>query len=157
MSRTQQERLDFWRQLIQRQEQSGLSVRAFCQQHCANEHSSYQWRKRFSAQLPVKFALVETGHRARVHAQAVEVILSSGERLRIPPGVDSGARLAADYNELGSIYVTIRRNLTSDILRSQRRELAFDVSVEIYKHFGWLEIPIERLKGEQAARFGAGR
>lgn len=53
--------------------------------------------------------------------------------------------------------VTIRRNLTLDILRSQRRELAFDVSVEIYKHFGWVEIPIERLKGEQAARFGVAR
>jgi hypothetical protein len=53
--------------------------------------------------------------------------------------------------------VTIRRDLTSDLLRNQRRELAFDVSVEIYKHFGWSEIPIERLKTEQAARFGAAR
>jgi hypothetical protein len=35
--------------------------------------------------------------------------------------------------------------------------LAFDVSVEIYKHFGWSEIPIERLKEKQAARFGAAR
>jgi hypothetical protein len=53
--------------------------------------------------------------------------------------------------------VTIRRHLTLDVLRSQRRELAFDVSVEIYKHFGWTEIPIERLKEKQAARFGAAR
>lgn len=35
--------------------------------------------------------------------------------------------------------------------------VAFDVSVEICKHFGWVEIPIERLKGEQAVRFGVAR
>jgi hypothetical protein len=63
--------------------------------------------------------------------------------------------VTARWSEAESI--TIRRDLTSDILRSQRRELAFDVSVEIYKHFGWVEIPIERLKGEQAGRFGAAR
>jgi len=90
MSRTQQERRDFWRQLVQRQEQSGLSVRAFCQQHRANEHSFYQWRKRFSAQrLPVKFALVETSRSACTKTGTLELILASGERLRIAPGFDA--------------------------------------------------------------------
>jgi hypothetical protein len=36
----------------------------------------------------VKFALVETAHSARIDAEAVEVILASGERLYIRPGVD---------------------------------------------------------------------
>lgn len=88
MSKAQQRRRDFWWQLIAQQEQSGLSVRAFCEQHRANEHSFYQWRKRLSQQLPVKFALVETNRATRVSAETVEVILVSGDRLRIAPGVD---------------------------------------------------------------------
>ena len=43
MSKTQA-RLDLWRQLVAKQQQSGLSVRAFCQQHRSSEHSFYQWR-----------------------------------------------------------------------------------------------------------------
>jgi len=37
----------------------------------------------------VKFALVETHRDSRVHAGAVEVILTSGERLRIGLGVNA--------------------------------------------------------------------
>jgi hypothetical protein len=37
----------------------------------------------------VKFALVETSRNRSLHAEAVEVILSSGERLRITPGIDA--------------------------------------------------------------------
>jgi transposase-like protein len=75
--------------LIVKQQQSGVSVRALCQQHGTSEYSFYQWRKRLAAQLPVKFALVETNTTARVHAEAMEVILTSGDRLRIAPGVDA--------------------------------------------------------------------
>lgn len=60
MSRTQEERRQWWRQLVAQQEQSGVSVRAFYERHRTSEHSFYQWRKRLAARLPVKFALVET-------------------------------------------------------------------------------------------------
>jgi hypothetical protein len=59
-----QARLDFWRQLIARQQQSGMSVRVFCQQHRTSEYSFYHWRKRLREQLPMKFALVETSQSA---------------------------------------------------------------------------------------------
>jgi hypothetical protein len=90
MSKTREARREFWRQLIARQQQSGVSVRAFCQEHRASEYSFYQWRKRLAQQLPMKFALVEAGPSAHVQAEAVEVILASGDRLRIRPGVDVG-------------------------------------------------------------------
>ena len=89
MSRTQEERRQFWRNLIAGQEQSGLSVRAFCKQHRASEHSFYQWRKRPAERLPMKFALVETNRAAPTAVAAVEVMLASGERLRIAPGIDA--------------------------------------------------------------------
>jgi hypothetical protein len=87
MSRTQKERREWWRQLIVQQERSGLSVRTFCRRQQTSEHSFYQWRKRLSEQVPVKFALVETQRNAA--AEAVELTLATGERLRIGPGVDS--------------------------------------------------------------------
>jgi transposase-like protein len=84
-----QARLDFWRQLIARQQQSGMSVRVFCQQHRTSEYSLYHWRKRLREQLPMKFALVETSQTATATVAVLEVILSSGERLRIVPGIDA--------------------------------------------------------------------
>src|ERR1700722_13746441 len=89
MSRTQEERRQRWRRLIAQHEQSGLSVRAFCQQHRTSEYSFYHWRKRLAEQLPMKFALVETTRGAPAAVATVEVILASGERLRIAPGVDA--------------------------------------------------------------------
>jgi hypothetical protein len=85
----QEERRQFWRRLIAQQEQSGVSVRGFRQQHGASEHRFYKWRQRMAAQLAVKFALVETNCSAPVRA-AVELTLSTGERLRIAPGVEAG-------------------------------------------------------------------
>ena len=89
MSRTQEERRQLWRKLIAQHEQSGLSVRAFCQQHRTSEYSFYHWRKRLAEQLPMKFALVETSRSAPTAVAAMEVILASGERLRIAPGVEA--------------------------------------------------------------------
>ena len=88
MSRTQEERRQFWRGLIAQYEQSGVSVRAFCKQHRTSEHSFYQWRKRLREQLPMKFALVETSRSAPAGVAALELVLVSGERLRIAPGID---------------------------------------------------------------------
>jgi hypothetical protein len=89
MSRTQEERRQLWRRLIAEQEQSGLSVRAFCQQRRTSEYSFYHWRKRLAAGLPMKFALVETSRSAPTAVAAAEVILASGERVRIAPGIDA--------------------------------------------------------------------
>lgn len=62
-----------------------------CEQHGISEQSFYQWRKRLAAQLPMKFALVEAG-RSGAGTACLELMLTSGERLRIAPGVD-GATL----------------------------------------------------------------
>jgi hypothetical protein len=89
MSKTQAARLDLWRQIIAAQQESGTSVRAFCQQRRTSEYSFYHWRKRLAELLPMKFALVETSQSAPAAVAAVEVIVASGERLRIFPGIDA--------------------------------------------------------------------
>ena len=89
MSKTQAARLDFWRQLIAKQQESGMSVHVFCQQHGTSDYSFYHWRKRLREQLPMKFALVDTHRAAPTAGAAVEVMLTTGERVRIGPGIDA--------------------------------------------------------------------
>lgn len=80
-----------WADLIRQHEQSGEAVKDFCRDRRVSEPSFYSWRKRLSASEPVRFALVEasasvTNARAAVF---VELILVSGDRLRIPAGADA--------------------------------------------------------------------
>ena len=88
MPKSREARREFWRELVAKQQQTGVPVRVLCQQQGVSEYSFYQWRKRWAQRLPVKFALVEPNQAARI-AEVVEVILTSGERLRVGPGVDA--------------------------------------------------------------------
>ena len=76
-------------ELIARQQQSGKTVKAFCEENGVGGPSFYAWRKRLKGKIqPVGFALVETAAVGQQPGQAMELILSSGERLQIGPGVD---------------------------------------------------------------------
>ena len=66
-----------------------MSVRRFCKERGFAEHSFYAWRKRFRKQGPVRFALVERGPALQEQESALELVLATGERLRIGAGVDS--------------------------------------------------------------------
>lgn len=94
------ERREYWKRVVEDQERSGRSVRDYCQRQEVGEHSFYLWRRRFAQEVgesriaeTVKFALVE--NRAQVAmtastgAAGVEVVLNSGERLRVAPGADA--------------------------------------------------------------------
>jgi transposase len=92
---------DQWRERIAAQERSGLSVRRFCKEQGIAEHLLFYWRKRLrNHQEPVRFALVERGAASAgtVSEPALELVLNTGERLRISSGVDQktlGTVLAA--------------------------------------------------------------
>jgi hypothetical protein len=79
------ERRKHWGELIARQQQSGKTVKAFCEENGVGGPSFYAWRKRLKGKIqPVGFALVETaagGPSAR-SGDGVD-LLSSGERLQI--------------------------------------------------------------------------
>ena len=83
MNKAEQKR-ELWRQRIAQQESSGQSVRAYCRGRGLQEHAFYGWRQRLRKQTaPVRFALVETKP-TEENAPPIELILASGERLRIP-------------------------------------------------------------------------
>jgi hypothetical protein len=82
---------DYWRDRITEQERSGRSVQRFCEEKGLTEQSFYLWRKRLRKQQPTRFALAETGQ-ARQHLateEGLELVLATGERLRIGAGVDA--------------------------------------------------------------------
>jgi len=80
-----------WGDLVRQHEQSGAAVKDFCRERRVSEPSFYSWRKRLSTSEPVRFALVDPGNPvANVRAaSSLELILVSGDRLRIPAGTDA--------------------------------------------------------------------
>jgi putative transposase len=84
---------EYWSQLIAEQEASGQTIRAFCKERGIGDHSLYFWRKRLRKSEPVQFALLKTVS----GAAPLELILPSGEQLRISNGVDAATlRLVLD-------------------------------------------------------------
>lgn len=77
---------DGWAERIAAQQRSGMSVKQFCKEQGLTECSFYAWRKRLQKKEPVRFALVD--RRAARQEAAVELVLATGERLRISAGVD---------------------------------------------------------------------
>jgi transposase len=82
---------DEWAERIAAQQRSGMSVKQFCKEQGLTEYSFYGWRKRLQEKGPVRFALVERcARRQERTAEAVlELVLTTGERLRIGTGVDT--------------------------------------------------------------------
>lgn len=79
-----------WQELVRQHEQSDLSVSVFCRDRGISEPSFYSWRKRLAGDQPVRFALVEAGASVVNQHAPVELMLASGDRLRISPGADAG-------------------------------------------------------------------
>ena len=82
---------DEWAERIAAQQRSGMSVKQFCKEQGLTEYSFYVWRKRLQESGPVRFALVERSVRRqeRTAEPALELVLATGERLRIGTGVDT--------------------------------------------------------------------
>src|SRR3954447_2750920 len=82
---------DEWAERIAAQQRSGTSVKQFCKDQGLTEYSFYAWRKRLQKKEPVRFALVDRGAARQGSAidAALELVLTTGERLRIGVGVDA--------------------------------------------------------------------
>jgi hypothetical protein len=84
VSTKQEQRRELWRQRIAEQESGGQSIRAYCRERELKESAFYGWRGRLRKQNPpVRFALVESKPSMEA-AAPLELLLASGDRLRIP-------------------------------------------------------------------------
>ena len=80
-----------WRCRVQQWQDSGLSVRAFCDRYGLAEPTFYAWRRALRRRaeaagtfIPVRVAAEEEP----APAGAVEVVLAGGRCLRVRPGFD---------------------------------------------------------------------
>ena len=82
---------DEWAERIAAQQRSGMSVKQFCKEQGLPVWAFYAWRKRLQEKGPVRFALVErrATRQERTAEAALELVLPTGERLRIGAGVDT--------------------------------------------------------------------
>ncbi|MBC8166284.1 MAG: transposase [Bryobacteraceae bacterium] len=78
-----------WTELIRQQQQSGLSVSVFCRDRGFSDQAFYYWRKRLSGREPVRFALIAADAAPAIDPAPIELLLASGDRLRIAPGTDA--------------------------------------------------------------------
>ena len=79
-----------WAERIAAQQRSGMSVKQFCKEQGLTEYSFYAWRKRLQKREAVRFALVDRGARQEPATEAaLELVVATGERLRIGAGVDA--------------------------------------------------------------------
>ena len=82
---------DQWAERIATRQRSGISVKQFCKEQGLTEYYFYAWRTRLQEAGPVRFALVDRRSRRQERAgeAALELVLATGERLRIGVGVDA--------------------------------------------------------------------
>ena len=89
--KTANPKADEWAERIAAQQGSVISVKQFCKERGLTEYSFYAWRKRLQESGPVRFAVVERSARRQEHTAepVLELVLATGERLRIGTGVDA--------------------------------------------------------------------
>ena len=91
-----EDRRQFWRMVIETWQSSGLSVSKFCKAEGLSEGSFYNWRKKLTAadskhgkqDGSARPAFIEVSMPKNNHV-ALELVLSSGNSLRISSGSDN--------------------------------------------------------------------
>jgi transposase len=87
---------ELWMDRLVRFPASGLTVAQFCASESVSQHSFYFWKRRLAAQAQAT-TVQEAGSdrgprllpvRLQAAAPAVELVLTSGAVLRLPPGCD---------------------------------------------------------------------
>ena len=89
--RTANPKAEEWAERIAAQQRGGVSVKQFCKERGLTEWAFYAWRKRLQEKGPVRFALLErrATRQERTAEVTLELVMVSGERLRIGSGVDT--------------------------------------------------------------------
>ncbi len=107
-AKSNKERRQFWRMVIETWQDSGMSVSKFCKAEGLSEGTFYNWRKRLSGRYAQRnkqtdsspSAFIEVAMPKSDHAP-LELVLSSGNTLRISS--------AADNKTLSNVISVLRR------------------------------------------------
>ena len=86
----------YWREVIERQPESGLSIRAFCRRSGIREWTFYSWRRKLrdregAGEAEVTFLPVRVTEPARPGGASIEIVLPGDRRVRVSAPVDREA------------------------------------------------------------------
>ena len=79
------DRAAYWRRLVERQAQSGLSIARFCEQEDVSPASFYNWRRRLAEEADERPAFLPVQVRADL-GSALEIVLPGAVTIRVPDG-----------------------------------------------------------------------
>ena len=86
------EREQFWRRVIRDQQQSGTSIKAFCQSRGVSQPAYFVWRKKLALRKHTNtradFVPVKVAPDTPVPSSGIEIVLDRGRRVRVEPGFD---------------------------------------------------------------------
>lgn len=96
---TRASRREYWQQILQRQQASGLSIQRFCQQESLATATFFEWKRKFrqascapeaSVAAAVHFAAVRVVPEASaaMPAGTLEIVLGRDRRIRLAGPVD---------------------------------------------------------------------
>jgi transposase len=91
VARSRSRREPYWRRVLARWKQSGLSVRAFCRAEGVSEPMFYWWRRELPRRDQAKPAFLPVHVLAQAEpprACGIEVVLANGRCLRVAAGFD---------------------------------------------------------------------
>ena len=114
MSKRSEEKRAYWRSVLERQQESGLSVRQFCREHQVSEASFHSWKRKIAGRdrdvdtsskdsgqkrLPTRQVAKQSENAAvfipvRLNASAsslLELVHPRGHVLRVPAVFDEGS------------------------------------------------------------------
>jgi hypothetical protein len=83
-----------WRHRIRQWQRSGLSIRAFCEQHHLSQPSFYAWRREIQRRDAVASPFVPVqvvADEELAPASSFEIVLPGGATLRVPPRFDAAS------------------------------------------------------------------
>ncbi len=84
-------RREYWQDLMNRYEGSGMSIAAFCKEEGVHATSFYSWRRKLSeGQKPAVDFIEVTLQNAGRKSPEIGVELTNGVCLRVMPGFDRG-------------------------------------------------------------------
>ena len=79
------DRAAYWREVVERQAKSGLSVSRFCEREDVSPASFYNWRRRLAEKADERPAFVPVQIQAG-SGSALEIVLPGAVTIRVPNG-----------------------------------------------------------------------
>ena len=119
-------RLAHWAQIITEQKESGMTVRAYCEEAGLHENSYYYWQKKLRT-AAIEELSTTTGERS-LQCESIQEIVPTMARINIPKGIGSDITDTGNNGHVSIEMFGIKLSASKDYPVSKLSELLRVVS-----------------------------